>query len=386
MAELITETLQKELTAIRHKLHQHPELSGHEVETTRFLTQQLRAHGIKIVPTELATGVIAEIGDATKGPTIALRADIDALPITEATGLPFASKNPGVMHACGHDLHQTSLLGAAFLLQEQAADLNGLVRLIFQPAEETHRGAQQVIAADQLKNVAAIIGYHNHPKLKVGQIGLRPHGIMAGVDQFAVKITGVGAHAATPQSAIDPIVTTAAIIQNLQTIISRNFSPLSTGVVSITHIESGNTWNVLPATAFFEGTIRTFSDHDRALAKRRFYQIVEQTAALFGAQATIEWLGGPAVTNNDPALTQLVWDESKTFAETIEVEPATAGEDFATYQQVIPGVFAFIGSNGAKDASDWHHDDFIVRDEMLPIAVMYYVKNAIRLLHELPQN
>lgn len=385
MTELITEDLQEKLNQIRHYLHQHPELSSHEFETTKFLTQQLKEHQIKIVPTELATGVIAEIGDAAKGPTIALRADIDALPITERTDVAFASENTGVMHACGHDMHQTSLLGAAFLLKKQEAELPGLIRLIFQPAEESHIGAEQVIAAGHLKDIAAIIGYHNHPQLKAGQIGLLAGGIMAGVDQFSVRVKGVGSHAAQPQSGVDPIVATAAIIQNLQTIVSRNVSPLETAVVSITHVESGNTWNVLPAEAFFEGTIRTFSPANRVLAKQRFYQIVEQTAELFGGTAEIEWLGGPDVTNNDPSLTKIVFEESALFAETFEPEPSTAGEDFATYQQVVPGVFAFIGSNGAEDAPAWHHDDFIVRDEALPTAVMYYVKNAIRLLHELPR-
>lgn len=375
--------LKQELTEIRHYLHQYPELSGKEFQTTAFLTRQLKAKEIRILPTTMKTGVIAEIGDASKGPTIALRADIDALPIQEQTGLPYASSNPGIMHACGHDLHQTSLLGAAFLLKEKEAELKGAVRLIFQPAEEGHFGAQQVIEAGHLQDVQAIIGYHNHPALAPGKIGLRPAGIMAAVDQFAVTIEGIGTHAAAPNQGVDVLVTISAIIQNLQTIVARNISPLDPVVVSVTHMEAGNTWNVLPDQGFFEGTIRSFSPNSRQLAKDRLTTIVQETAALYGATATIDLISGPPVTFNDPELTEWVTEASQTIADVLYVEPSTAGEDFANFQEKIPGVFAFIGSNGDQDASAWHHSDFLVKDEAITTAVNYYVANAEYLLKKL---
>lgn len=370
----------EELIEIRHYLHQHPELSGKEYKTTKFLTKQLQEHDIRIVPTSLETGVIAEIGDAKKGPTIALRADIDALPITEQTELSFASVNEGVMHACGHDLHQTSLLGAAFRLKAAEAQLPGLVRLIFQPAEEGHFGAEQVLQAGHLQDVQAIVGYHNHPALPVGTIALKAEGIMAAVDHFKVTVTGVGTHAAAPHSGVDVLVTTSAIIQSLQSIVSRNISPLDPVVVSVTHMEAGNTWNVLPDKAFFEGTIRSFSTADRQLSGERLTAVIEQTAQTYGATAEVELIAGPPVTFNDPKLTAWVTAASEKIATVIPAEASTAGEDFAYYQEHIPGVFAFIGSNGVPTAPAWHHSNFMVDDAALSVAVDYYVASAKKLL------
>ncbi len=378
--------LKQQLVEIRHYLHQHPERSGAEFQTTKFLKEQLIAKNIRLVPTTLKTGVIAEIGNPAKGPTIALRADIDALPIDEQTGLSYASVYSGTMHACGHDFHQTSLLGAAFLLKEKEEQLNGLVRLIFQPAEEGHFGAQQVIDAGHLEDVQAIIGYHNHPGLAPGKIGLRPAGIMAAVDQFEVTIHGVGTHAAAPHLGVDVLVTISGIIQNLQSIVARNSSPLNPSVVSVTHMTAGNTWNVLPDQGFFEGTLRSFSPASRELLNQRFVEIVEHTAATYGAKATIKMIPGPPVTFNDPQLTEWAIEASQEAGDVLHVEPSTAGEDFANFQQKIPGVFAFIGSNGEEGAPAWHHSDFIVKDEGLMTAVNYYVVNAENLLEKLSDN
>ena len=373
----MTEAFYNHLAKTRHQIHQHPEVSEEEHETTVFLKGYLRNLGIEPLNYSLKTGLIAEIGSGH--PIIALRADIDALPIKEKTGLPYASDN-GAMHACGHDFHQTSLLGAAQLLKEREAELKGTVRLIFQPAEENFQGAYQVIEAGGLDGVSAIIGYHNNPHLKPGHIGLRSGAIMAGVEQFRVDVKGVSSHAARPDLGVDTVLVTTTIINNLQQIVARTVSPFESAVLSVTHIEVGNTWNVLPAAGFFEGTIRTFEPKVREDVIARFEKVVQATADQFGAEVEITWGNSPYVTYNDLTLTPLIFENSKTFAEVIETLPSTGGEDFAAYQKEIPGVFAFVGSNGEENAPDWHHDDFLVKDEALPVAVNYYVENALFLL------
>lgn len=373
----MSEGIYEKLREIRHYLHQHPEISENEFETTAFIKKHLKDLGIEPLAYPLKTGVIAEIGSGH--PIIALRADIDALPIIEKTGLAYASKN-GAMHACGHDFHQTSLLGAAQILKEREAEIKGTVRLIFQPAEENFQGAYQVIEAGGIEGVSAIIGYHNNPHLKPGQIGLRSGAIMAGVEQFEVTVAGISAHAARPDLGVDTVLAITTMIHNLQQIVARTVSPFDSAVLSVTHIDVGTTWNVLPAKGFFEGTIRTFDPKIRLAVINKFTKIVETTAEQFGAQVSIQWGNSPKVTYNDATLTPLIFENSKTFAQVIETLPSTGGEDFAAYQEKIPGVFAFVGSNGADNAPDWHHDDFIVKDEALPTAVNYFVENAFKLL------
>ena len=373
----MSEGIYEKLREIRHYLHQHPEISENEFETTAFIKKHLKDLGIEPLAYPLKTGVIAEIGSGQ--PIIALRADIDALPIIEKTGLAYASKN-GAMHACGHDFHQTSLLGAAQILKEREAEIKGTIRLIFQPAEENFQGAYQVIEAGGIEGVSAIIGYHNNPHLKPGQIGLRSGAIMAGVEQFEVTVAGIGAHAARPDLGVDTVLTITTMIHNLQQIVARTVSPFDSAVLSVTHIDVGTTWNVLPAKGSFEGTIRTFDPKIRLAVINKFTKIVETTAEQFGAQVSIQWGNSPKVTYNDATLTPLIFENSKTFAQVIETLPSTGGEDFAAYQEKIPGVFAFVGSNGADNAPDWHHDDFIVKDEALPTAVNYFVENAFKLL------
>lgn len=373
----MSEGIYEKLREIRHYLHQHPEISENEFETTAFIKKHLKDLGIEPLDYPLKTGVIAEIGSGQ--PIIALRADIDALPIVEKTGFAYASEN-GAMHACGHDFHQTSLLGAAQILKEREAEIKGTVRLIFQPAEENFQGAYQVIEAGGIEGVSAIIGYHNNPHLKPGQIGLRSGAIMAGVEQFEVTVAGISAHAARPDLGVDTVLAITTMIHNLQQIVSRTVSPFDSAVLSVTHIDVGTTWNVLPAKGFFEGTIRTFDPKIRLAVINKFTKIVETTAEQFSAQVSIQWGNSPKVTYNDATLTPLIFENSKTFAQVIETLPSTGGEDFAAYQEKIPGVFAFVGSNGADNAPDWHHDDFIVKDEALPTAVNYFVENAFKLL------
>ena len=368
----------EELTEIRHYLHQHPELSGKEYQTTAFLKDRLEALGIRVLESGLKTGLIAEIGSGH--PVVALRADIDALPILEQTGLPYQSQNPGVMHACGHDFHQTSLLGAASLLKEKEDQLEGTIRLIFQPAEEISEGATEVLATGLLEDVQGIIGFHNMPQLKAGQLALNAGAMMAGVEKFKVTVTGVSSHAARPDLGTDTVTAVTTMVQNLQLLISRTVSPFETAVLSITHLDVGSTWNVLPKSGYFEGTIRSFNPSLQRELKERFISIVRHTAKSLGVDVTFEWGVTPPVTFNDEELTQVVWEASQNLAEVLPANPSTAGEDFAFYQERIPGVFAFIGSNGEPDAPDLHHDHMTIDDAAFQVSVPYYVENAQALL------
>lgn len=326
-------------------------------------------------PTVLETGVFADIEGAQPGPVIAIRADIDALPIQEQTSLPYSSRIPGKMHACGHDFHTAAVLGAAYLLKEEQAGLKGKIRLIFQPAEEYGAGAQKVIRDGQLGDVDAIIGLHNKPDLPVGTVGIKSGPLMAAVDRFKVVIKGKGAHAALPQNGHDPITASAHLITALQTIVSRNISPLKSAVVSITRIEGGSTWNVLPETVTIEGTIRTFDDEVRTKVKERFYVIAEQITSAFSSDAAIDWFGGPPPLINHAAVAEAAHTAAEKFGlKVIEPKPSTAGEDFAYYLQSTPGVFAFFGTNGQED---WHHPSFTV-DETALIEAAYFLYHGAK--------
>lgn len=375
---MIEENLYQELVEIRHYLHAHPEISEKEVETTKFIRQKLADWQIEIMDSHLKTGLVAKIGSGK--PIIALRADIDALPILEETGLEFSSVNKGAMHACGHDLHMTSLLGAAKILKEKESQFSGTIKLIFQPAEEIGEGAKEILKTGLVSDVQAFIGYHNMPTLSAGVIGLREGGVMAAVERFEILIKGQGSHAAYPQEGQDLILASAAIVQNLQQIVSRNISPLRAAVVSVTHIEAGNTWNVLPNNARLEGTIRTFDNGVRSLTKRRFSQIIEATAKAYDVELEIKWLMEADLTFNDFELTDVIRKRTERWHDKVVYpEPSSAGEDFANYQKQAPSVFAFIGSN-EQGASGLHFADMVVQDETLKVAVDYYLESAHQLL------
>ncbi|CAK8053952.1 amidohydrolase [Eupransor demetentiae] len=369
----------QDATAIRHYLHQHPELSNQEFKTTAFLKARLEDLGYRIItPASLKTGVVAEIGPEN-APVIVLRADIDALPIKEQTGLNYASENEGVMHACGHDFHMTSLLLAAERLVEKADNLTARVRLLFQPAEEINRGAKQVIASGILSDVSYIAGFHNEPSLNAGQMAVKAGARNAAVDRFSVRLKGKGGHAARPHENNDPIVAATTLISALQTIISRNTNPFHPAVLSVTHIEAGSTWNVIPDEAWFEGTIRTFTDEDREGIKKRFYQTVQGQADAFDLEAEIDWEEGPAVLNNRADLAQLLAAKIQDKVELIDLPATTGGEDFALYTQTIPAIFAEIGSGGN---SSLHHSDLILDDAGLETAATWYT-TAVEGLSEL---
>lgn len=354
---MMTTTLAAWMTTLRHQLHAHPELALQEVATTALIKQTLTELNIRLVDYPGETGVVAEIGHGA--PIIALRADIDALPIQEDNELSFRSTIPGRMHACGHDFHTAALLGGARLLKVHEADLNSTVRLIFQPAEEGHRGAKMMIDNGVLAGVRAIAGFHNMPNLPVGTLAMKSGPLMASNDNFDVTILGQGAHAAMPEASHDPIVTLGELISNLQTIRSRNIAPDAALVLTIAAVQAGTTFNVIPNTANLRGTIRTFNTANRDLAKVRFYDIVRATAKMNQQTATIDWDRGPSCVNNNAALTAVL---SRVLKDDFDIVPAqlcNADDDFALYQECIPGFYGFLGSggNGTLHQSNYRCDD-----------------------------
>lgn len=378
---MITKEVIERATTHRRHLHMYPEVSGTEVETTRYIREALEAMGLTCWDLKSKTGVVAELGNG-EGPTLALRADIDALPIVEQTGLDYASKNEGAMHACGHDFHTASLLGAVQVLKEQEASLQGKVRFIFQPAEESNQGARALISEGVLEGVDAIIGFHNKPELPVGTIGVKEGPLMAAVGQFKAEITGVGTHAAAPHNGNDPIVTACQVIANAQAIVARHTSPLEPVVLSVSHIEAGNTWNVIPEKVFFEGTIRTFNKEVERQMTEQFEKMIVQTADVYGQKGSIEWILTPPVVHNDAAVTKVVKSVTEKFATVVTPEVTLGAEDFANYMEHVPGCFVFIGTGCPHE---WHHPAFLVDDTALPFAIQYFVDNTNALLEVLSQ-
>lgn len=370
----ITE-LETRLISIRRHLHQYPELSKEEFETTKSIQNWLREAEIEIRQTGLPTGVFADIKGEKPGPIVAIRADIDALPIEEQTGLPYASKISGKMHACGHDFHTAAAIGAAILLKESQSKLNGTVRLIFQPAEESGGGAEKVIKDGQLNGVEAIIGLHNKPDLPTGTIGLKEGPLMAAVDRFHIVLHGKGSHAALPHTGNDPIAAAAQIITAIQNIVSRTISPLQSAVVSVTKIEGGNTWNVIPGSVTLEGTVRTFDTSVRTEVKEKFNRMVELIASSFSQEATVNWFPGPPAVLNDESIVAIARNSAEQQSlKVIYPEPSMAGEDFASYLEQIPGCFAFFGTSGNED---WHHPAFTV-DEAAIMKAAYFLYDSAK--------
>ncbi|GAF08109.1 N-acetyl-L,L-diaminopimelate deacetylase [Paenibacillus pini JCM 16418] len=269
------------------------------------------------------------------------------------------------------------------MLKEQEHELRGTVRLLFQPAEEKAQGAQQLIKAGALNGVQAIFGMHNKPDLPVGTIGITGGPLMAAADGFIIEVEGLESHAAVPDAGLDPIVTAAHIVTALQSIVSRNVSPLQSAVVSVTQIHSGTTWNIIPGKAVLEGTIRTFDEHVRLRVLERFQQVVEGVGVAFGAQVSLRWIEGPPPVVNDEAWASVAKQTADELGfQSLEPVPSPAGEDFAFYQRVIPGLFVFMGTAGSRE---WHHPAFDLDEQALPVSVAFFsalAKQALERLEE----
>lgn len=371
----MTDDMRAELRELFEALHRHPELGFEEHVTTALLRDALARHGVTILDSGLTTGLIAQVEGGLPGPMIGLRADIDGLPVQEASGLPYASCHEGRMHACGHDFHAACMAGAAMLLKARERELPGTVRIIFQPAEEIDAGARRVLATGLTADCRCFLAGHSYTGFPAGTVGIKEGPVMAAVDRFRVLLRGKGCHAAHPHKGVDPVVAMAALVQSLQTIVSRTLNPFSTSLCSITHAEAGNTWNVIPETAVVEGTIRTLDKDDRARAEARFRQIVAGIAAAYGVEAEIDWRHGSPALHNDSRLCVLARRVAQNRGLTAERQEDTlGGEDFSCYlENGTPGLFVRIGTGGTYPS---HHPKFTVNPDALASAADFFAALA----------
>ncbi|MCW5722167.1 MAG: amidohydrolase [Devosia sp.] len=374
-----------EITAWRRDFHAHPEVLFAVECTAGIVADKLREFGCDEVVTGLGrTGVVAIINgrNGGAGKTIGLRADMDALPVTEKTGAPHASTVPGKMHACGHDGHTAMLLGAAKYLSE-TRNFDGRVALVFQPAEEGGGGGKVMIEDGLIDkfDIAEIYGMHNWPGMPVGQFGIRAGGIMAATDRFYIDITGQGGHAARPQQTIDPIIVAAQMVTALQTIVSRNLDPLDSAVLSVTMVEAGEADNVISRTAKITGTVRTLDGKVQDFIEARLAEFVPQFALSFGAKASVRYARGYPVTVNSEAETAFAADVASDVvgAERVnrDVAPSMGGEDFSFMLKERPGAYIFIG-NG--DSTELHTDTYDFNDAAIPVGVSYWARLVERAL------
>lgn len=360
-----------ELTEIYRDLHAHPEIGFTEVRTAGIVAKSLRDMGVDEVHEGIAkTGVVAIIKGKGTGPRrIGLRADMDALPIDEETNLPYASKNAGVMHACGHDAHTTMLLGAARHLVE-TRNFDGTAVLIFQPAEEGLGGARGMLQEGLFDRfpVDEVYGMHNYPNGEPGKVGICKGTAMAGAAFFDITISGRGSHAAMPQQSRDPVVIGSALVSQIQTVLSRNLAPLDSAVISITQFHAGAAYNVIPKEATLSGTIRYFKDEVYDLAETRISELCKGLATAYNVEITPEFRNIFDVLINDDALSDAYMEAAADVVgvenTSDKVQPATGSEDFADMLKQVPGAYCMVGHAGTMPL---HNPGFTLDTDMLPI-------------------
>jgi len=385
MRETLFQLLPK-MRSIRQQIHANPELAHHEQATAALICATLREYGL--VPQRLAdTGVVCVLDSGKPGKSVALRGDIDALPITETTGLSFQSKNPGVMHACGHDGHATALLAAACTLSQHKELFSGKIKFIFQPAEETGTGASALIQAGVLENprVDAIFGWHNSPYSDAHSFKVKAGCMHASQDTFTVTIKGRGGHAAQPQKAIDPIYIATNVVQALQSIVSRNLSATDAAVVSVTQFNAGTSYNVIPDTAEFTGTIRTINAETQTQVKKRLAELVHGIVTSFGGDSNLEFSRYYPPTINHLRETELAYAAAQVVLPANQItyltESSMACEDFSYYLHHVPGCFFWIG-NGHRGAI--HSSQYQFNDDILETAALVLMQVAISYLGSKP--
>ncbi|MEY8828387.1 M20 aminoacylase family protein [Sedimentitalea sp. XS_ASV28] len=373
-----------ELTSIFKDLHAHPEIGFQEHRTSEKVVEKLREYGVDEIHTAIAgTGVVGIIKGKREGARrVGLRADMDALPIDELTNLPYASKNPGVMHACGHDSHTTMLLGAAKHLAA-TRDFAGTAVLIFQPAEEGLGGARGMLADGLFDRFPCdeVYGMHNSPSGEPNKVGICKGAAMAGASFFDITVQGKGSHAAMPQQSRDPLVIASQLVGNFQTIVARNVAPLDTCVLSVTQLHSGSAYNVVPDTATLAGTIRYFKDEVCELVHARMREICEGFAKAYGVEITIDLRNIFDVLMNDADLSDAYMEAAADIvgAENISNtdEPATGSEDFADMLKVVPGAYCRIGHSGTVGL---HNPGFFLDPALLPVGASIMARIAERRL------
>lgn len=366
-----------QMTAWRQHLHSIPELSFDCPKTAAFIHERLKEIGVDEIHGGIAqTGIVAIIEGKGEGPTIGLRADFDGLPITEETGVDYASTHPGQMHACGHDGHTAMLLGSAQYLTE-TRDFSGRVALIFQPAEEGGGGGEVMVQEGIMErfDVEQVYAIHNAPGKDFGKFHTRAGPIMAAADTFHVHVTGKGGHAARPHDCVDPVVASCAIVSAFQTIVSRNHKPLDQLVISTTQIHIGTTDNVIPETAYINGTVRTFDKTVQAMVVRRMEEVVANTAAAYGCEARLEFEFGypPTVNTADNAAfaARVAADVAGDAGVEADVEPVMGAEDFSYMLEARPGAYLMLGQGEGPGV---HHPLYNFNDEIAPIGASFFAR------------
>ena len=372
-----------EITSLRHEIHENPELKYEESGTAERVLKHIRPiEGIEIRTGVAETGVVATLGGERDGPCVALRADMDALPMEETTDVAYRSKVPGKMHACGHDGHTSCLVGAVKVLSEIRDDLEGPVKFIFQPAEEGGAGGKRMCEEGVLDDpkVDAIFGFHGWPDFPQGQVGVHPGAFLASSDTFDITIGGTGAHAAFPHFGVDPIVVASHVVTAIQSVVSRNTDPLQSAVVTVADIKAGTAYNIIPQTATLKGTIRALDEMVRQTTHERVRQIAEKTAEAFGARADVTNRFGYPVTFNH----QNACDYAQGVVDGIEdlagqdMLPVMGGEDFSFYSERIPAMFLALGVRPLDRDTypNLHQSDYDFADGAIPHGIRLHTEIA----------
>jgi carboxypeptidase Ss1 len=375
---------ESEIIGIRRQIHSNPELSYEEFQTSKLVADKLRSLGIQVKQNVGGTGVVGVLRGSKKGKTVALRADMDALPVLENVELPFKSKNVGVMHACGHDTHVAMLLGVAMLLSKHKNELSGLMKFLFQPAEENGGlgGALPMIRDGAMQDVDYVFGLHISGDRPSGVFALREGPIMAAPDGFKVRVIGRGGHGSRPSDTIDPIYVASQVISAIQGITSRLIDQTKPLVISVCSIHSGTKDNIIPDEALLEGTIRTLDEETRKKAKATFSRVVTSTCKIYGAKCEVDFTKDAyPVTVNDPEVTRRTFQILKSIkgTKTIECDPIMGGEDMSRFLQKAPGTFFFLGTKNPKKGciAPNHSSKFKVDEDVLKYGSVSLAKLAI---------
>lgn len=385
MIKEASKSVAEQIIEWRRDFHKHPELSFEEKRTSKIVVEFLKGCGLRVKENVNGYGVVADLIGAEKGPTIAFRADMDALPIQEETGLPFASEVPGVMHACGHDGHTSILMGAAKILTSQKDKLKGNVRFIFQPAEEVNPGgAKGIIREGVLNGVDAVFGLHLWSELPSGTFRTCYGPMMAATDRFHIEIEGKGGHGAMPHKTIDSIVLASHLVMSSQQIISRNIDPLESGVITFGELKSGTAFNIIANKAVLEGTTRSFTPEVRETLQNKLEELTDGLAKIYGATINIDYQRGyPAVVNHEREVDVILDVARGVFGSENSgiMKPNMVGEDFSYFLKEIPGAFCFVGAGDPNEPMyPHHHPRFQIDEGVLPLAAEWYCRLAMKYL------
>ncbi|MEF8710379.1 MAG: M20 aminoacylase family protein [Candidatus Accumulibacter propinquus] len=371
-----------ELAAIRRDIHAHPELAFNELRTAELVARELTRYGLEVHCGLAGTGVIGVLRKGGGTRAIGLRADMDALPLQEKNDFPHRSRDPGRMHACGHDGHTTILLGAARYLAEHRDDLDfdGTVYFIFQPAEESEGGAAVMIADGLFDRfpMEAVFGLHNWPGIPVGEMAVRPGPVMAGTCTFEVSVRGHGCHAAMPHQGVDTLVVSSQLVLALQTVVARNLHPCESAVVSVTQIHAGEAWNIIPDDAVLRGTIRSFNAETQELVERAVERLCTGIASAFGAQISVRFDHRYPPTVNSVAQSEVCRQVATALLGPDKVRtnelPSMGAEDFAYMLREKPGCYVWLGNGPGTGGCTLHNPHYDFNDEILPLGVNYWVR------------